>query len=239
MPNEDINTPVTEVQVTPEPTVVQTIGEVLETKVETPAEKPANTVPEHIFLDEKRGRKEAERKLKELEVQIQGGATKKEANASIGAIAEEYGIDPDFLDKFANTIRSESKNDVKDEISSKFKPLEERDRQAKIDTAFETHYTQAINSMPEFANIVNTGVIKALSLLPQNANKTFAQLIEETYGNAISGKRTIPSTTLGGGKDPAPLDYTKASTDSAYFAEVMANPKLKAEYNEKMLHSGF
>jgi hypothetical protein len=93
--------------------------------------------------------------------------------------------------------------------------------------------------MPEFTSIVNPGVIKALSLLPQNASKTFPQLIEETYGNAISGKRTMQTTTPGGGKDSAPLDYTKATQDMSYYNEVMANPKLKAEYNQKMLSQGF
>lgn len=233
-------TPVAEVQATPEPTVEKTIGEVLETKVETPVEaKPANTVPEHVFLAEKKARKDMERKLKDLEAKIGDGATAKETSSTLKAIAEEYDIDPNFLDKLANTIRSESKNDLQDEISSKFKPLEDEKRQDKINSQFDTYYNAAITSMPEFANIANAGVIKTLSLLPQNANKTFPQLIEETYGNALIGKRTIQSTTAGGGKDPASLDYAKATQDISYYNEVMANPKLKAEYNQKMLSKGF
>ena len=231
-------TPVAEVQATPEPTAEKTIGEVLETKT-LEVEKP-NTVPEHIFLSEKKARKETEKELKDLKAQIQAGATKRETSASIKAIAEEYpDIDPDFLDKFAAAIRSESKNELQDELSSKFRPLEEKEKQSHIDKTFETHYTQAINAMPEFAQVVNPAVIKALSLLPQNRNKTFSQLIEETYGNAISGKRTLQSTTSGGGKESEPLDYQRAVKDTKYFEQVMANPKLKAEYNDIMLHSGF
>lgn len=230
-------TPVAEVQATPELTVEKTIGEVLETKA-LEVEKP-NTVPEHIFLSQKKDLKETQRELKDLKASIENGATPKEVSATIKAIAEEYDVDPSFLDKLANTIRSESKNDLQDEISSKFRPLEEKEKQAQIDKTFETHYNQAINTMPEFAQIVNPGVIKALSLLPQNGNKTFSQLIEETYGNAISGKRTMQSTTTGGGKESEPLDYQRASSDPAYFDQVMANPKQKAEYNSIMLRSGF
>ena len=239
MPNQDINTPVAEEQATPEPTVVQTIGDVLDTMPETPAERPANTIPENIFLSEKKARKEAEREVKELKAQIQNGATKRETSESISAIAKEYDVDPDFLDKFASTIRSESKKEIENELSSKFKPLEEKHKQEKIDKAFDIHYTRAINAMPEFAQVVNPEIIKSLSLLPQNGNKTFSQLIEETYGNALAGKRTIQATTTGGGKDPAPLDYKKANMDSTYFSEVMANPRLRTEYNTIMLQEGF
>lgn len=239
MPDKDTITPVAEVQATPDTTVAQIIGDVLETKVETIAEKPSNTIPENIFLSEKKARKEAERELKELKSQIQNSVSKRETSESISDIAKEYDIDPDFLDKFASTIRSESKKELENELSSKFKPLEEKQRQEKIDKAFSIHYTQAINSMPEFVPIVNAEVIKSLSLLPQNSNKTFSQLIEDTYGNALTGKRTIQSTTTGGGKDPAPLDYQKATKDIDYFNEVMANPKLKAEYNNSMLKRGF
>lgn len=238
MPEQDTITPVAEVQATPEPTEAQTIGDVLDTMPQTPAERPVNTIPENIFLSEKKARKEAEREVKELKAQIQNGATKREVSESISAIAKEFDIDPDFLDKFAATIRSESKREIEDELSSKFKPLEEKQKQEKIDKAFDVHYTQAINAMPEFASIVNAGVIKSLSLLPQNSNKTFPQLIEETYGNALAGKRTIQPTTTSGGKDPAPLDYHKANKDPAYFNEIMANPKLKAEYNDRMIRDG-
>lgn len=238
MEQDTINTPVVEVNTTPEPTVEQTIGDVLETKIEIPVEKSANTIPENIFLSEKKARKEAEKKIKELEEQINAGITKREISDDISSIAKEYDIDPNFLEKFAETIYSKSKKSIETELSSKFKPIEEKTRQEQIDKAFDTYYNQAINNMPEFAQIVNAGVIKSLSLLPQNASKTFPQLIEETYGNAIAGKRTIQATTPGGGKDPAPLDYHKANRDPSYFSEIMANPRLKQEYNDRMIRDG-
>lgn len=229
-------TPAEEVQTAPE-TTVQTIGDVLDTMPkETPKE---NSVPEHIFLEQKKARKEAEKRIKELEAMINDGATKKEVSSDIASIAKEYDIDPDFLDKFAKSVRSEATREVDERLSTTLGELEKKNNAEKIEKAFNTHFNLAIEAMPEFKDIVNPSVIKSLSMLPQNGNKTFSQLIEETYGNAITGKRTIQSTVPSGGKEPAPLDYNRANTDKEYFAQVMANPKLKEEYNKVMLHSGF
>lgn len=237
MPEQDITTtPAVEVPTATEPTV-QTISDVMDHKE---VEKPTNTVPENIFLKEKMARKDAEKRLKELEASIiNKTASHSDVEDDMASIAKEFDIDPTFLDKFEKSIRSKTEKELESKLDSKFKPMEEKERQAKIDSVFEIHFNQAISSMPEFAGIVNPAVIKSLSLLPHNGGKTFTQLIEETYGNAVSGKRTMTPTTPGGGKDPAPLDYDKANRDTAYFNEIMANPKLKAEFNDKMLRSGF
>lgn len=228
-------TPVAEVPATPESTEAKTIGETLNPNPAPVVEKQPNTVPESAFLNEKKSRKDAERRVKELEDLIRDGGTRKEVSASVKSIAEKYEIDPTFLEEYGQSIYNEIESKLRAEVDSKFKPLEEKERQKEIDNKFDVHYTKAINSMPEFKEVVNPSVIKALSLLPQNANKTFSQLIEETYGSAITGKRTLPVTTPGGGKEPAPLDYARANSDKAYFKEVMADPKLKAEYNYRML----
>jgi hypothetical protein len=241
MPNNDINTPVAEVveiPATPETTVEQTIGDVLDAEVQAPAEKPANLVPESVFLSEKKARKEAEKMLKELKEKLSQDTPKREVSSDIASIAKKYDVDPDFLEEVKGAINLQSKKEIEEELSLKFKPLEEEKRQAKIDKAFDEHYQKAMAAMPEFSNVVNANVIKSLSLLPQNANKTFSQLIEETYGNAITGRRTIQTTVAGGGKEPAPLDYHRANRDPAYFKEIMANPKLKEEYNYIMLRDG-
>jgi len=233
--NEEKITPAVE-ETTATETTEQTIGEVL-----TPETKPAveNTIPEHKFLEEKKGRKEAERKVKELQELIQSGASKKEISEDMDAIAKEYDIDPTFLEKLEKTIRSKSEKDIEDKFSLKFKPLEEKERKEKIDKAFQEHFQNAIKSLPEFEKIVNPEIIKSLSLLPQNASKTFSQLIEETYGNAITGKRSIPSTVYGGGKEAEPLDIERAGKDIEYLKEVLADPKKKEQYNSQMLKKGW
>lgn len=195
-----------------------------------PVKKEPDTIPISAFLDEKNGRKEAERIAKEanqaladLKKSIEGGATKSEVSADIAEIAKEYDVDPVFLNKLVAAMQ---------------KPITEKDKQAKIDVAFKSAFDAAIEKMPEFAKIVNPDVIKVLSLDPRNGNKTFTQIIEEAYGSAITGRRTIETTTPGGGKEPAPLDMNRARKDTAYFNEVMANPQLKAAYNAEMLKRG-
>lgn len=211
----------------------ETIAEALKT------EPKAETVGLDKFLDNKRELKQANARVKELEDAIKDGATKVEITDDINAIAEEFDIDKNFLAKLAKSLSVKAKREAEEEISSKLKPLEERERSEKLDKAFKKHFKAAMEDMPEYADIVNENVIKAMTMQPENADKTFADIIEETYGGAIRGKRTAETTTPRGGKEPAPLDFAKARKDNAYFKEVMSDPKLKAEYNAEMLKKGF
>ena len=97
-------TPVAEVPATPEPTAEKTIGETLNPTPEPVVEKQPNTVPESAFLNEKKSRKEAERKVKELEELIRDGGTRKEVSASVKSIAEKYEVDPTFLEEYGQSI---------------------------------------------------------------------------------------------------------------------------------------
>lgn len=210
-----------------EQTIAQVIAEVPESK--------ADTVPLSVFLETKKETKELKQAIKDLQDSANRGATTKEVSKDIASLGEKFGVDADFLAELSDVIRA----GAKEEAELAVKPIKEKERADAIEKAFSKAYSQAMETMPEYKEIVNANVIKMLSLDPSNANKTFPQLIEETYGNAVGGKRTIESTTPGGGKEPAPLDYNRATQDSAYFKEVMANPKLKAEYNAIMLKTGF
>lgn len=192
-------------------------------------------VPESAFLKEKEGRKKAEKDLAALKKSIEDGASPTEVSGDIDAIAEKFGVDKEFLNSFAKTIRKDALKEVEDTMTSKQKAEQKK---KDIDAAFEKHFKIAMDKMPEFSEIVNPEVIKTLSLQPGNANKTFSQIIEETYGKSLTGKRTIEPTKPGGGKDAAPLDFDKARKDSEYFKEVMGNPALKKEYNAEMLKRG-
>lgn len=201
-------------------------------------EKPTapNMVPESAFLGEKKARKAAEKELKALRELVEGGGSKSEISASIAELAEEHDIDKNFLQKFASAIKAETEKELDEKYSSRF---ESKEKQEKFDDIFGKAYQKALERAPDFKDIANANVIKSLSVLPENAKKTLTQLLEETYGNAISGKRTIETTNPGGGKEPEPLNFDKARRDPKYFDEVMADPKLKAEYNEQMLQKGF
>lgn len=218
------------VVVEPDKPVEKTIDEI--NKEAAPEVKSKETVGLDKFMSEKKGRQEAEKRLKELEDSIRAGATPAEVSADIDAIAEKY---PDVSKDFLRDIASVMSNKVQEAV----KPLQQEKTQKKIDEAFKTHFDKAMGEMPEFTKIVNPEVIKTLSLDPKNANKTMKQLIEETYGAAVPGKRTMDTTLPGGGKDTEPLDFDKARRNPEYFDVVMGNPRLKAEYNDKMLKEGW
>lgn len=234
--------PVETPEAKPEEKKEQTIGDVLDGEgADKGKPKSENAIPEAAFLEEKKGRKEAEKRaekaeadLAELKKSIEGGATKSEISEDVEALAEKHGVDKDFLKEFAATIEARVRKEGKAETDKNAKATEEKDREARIETAFTEHFDKAMADMPEFKDIVNKDVIKTLSLDPKNAKKTFKQLIEDTYGNAIPGKRTVETTKPGGGKDPGVVDMARAKKDSAYFKEVMADPELKKQYNEKL-----
>lgn len=175
----------------------------------------------------------AEKELKALRESMQyQEATQYEQVTGVDAIADKYNIDREFMNELKSTIE----NDLDAKYASKESAKEKAD---KFNDAFSKQYNTALERGPEFQAIANPDVIKTLATLPQNKNKTVSQLLEETYGNALTGKRTIETTQPGGGKDPEPLDIAKAEKDINYFNEVMADPKKKAQYNEQMLRKGF
>ena len=231
-PDAEVNAPQTEttVETTQEVANEQTIGDMVE---ETQPE--ARVVDEHVFVAEKKARKAAERELKALKQSIEEGATQQEISDDIAEISDEYDIDPGFLQKLAQGIKAQTERDLDAKYASR---LGEKEKKEKFDDAFAKAFDSAIERGPEFQAIANPDVIKTLARLPENSRKTVSQLLEETYGNALTGKRTIETTTPGGGKDPEPLDISRAEKDIEYFKEVMADPKKKAQYNAYMLTKG-
>lgn len=213
----------------------QTIGELSEEIYNGESEEHTSekTVPEYAFVAQKKALIAAEKELKALRESIQyQESSQYEQVTGVDAIADKYNIDRDFMNELKSTIE----NDLDAKYASK---LSAKEKAEKFDDAFNKQYNTALERGPEFQTIANAEVIKTLATLPQNKNKTVSQLLEETYGNALTGKRTIETTQPGGGKDPEPLDIAKAEKDINYFNEVMADPKKKAQYNDQMLKRGF
>lgn len=210
----------------------QTVGDVLPV-AESPKEE---TVALSTFLELKKANKQLTKEMKELKKNIEDGASRSEVASDIKSLAEKHGVDAEFLQDYAKTVRAELKQEIESELSAKLKPFEEKDRAEKIDAAFNTHFKKALESMPEYDGVVNKDVIKALSLSPQNANKTFTQIIEEAYGHVIQGKRNLDAASSRSGKEPVTdVDNARALKDPAYFKEVMENPELRKKYNDSMI----
>lgn len=206
----------------------ETIGEAMKKK---------ENVPLSAHIELKKAYKNAEQEIKKLKEAIESGATKKEVSASIETLVSEYSdVDPDFLRKLAATVTAEAEAKAEQKLAEKLKPLQEREEASRIETIFSENFDKAISALPEYKDVVNREVIKQLSLLPQNSNKTFSQLIEETYKHAAIGKRSIDAAQTRVGKDSdAKVDAARAQRDPAYMKEVLANPELKKQYQEGLV----
>lgn len=217
---------------TPEGATEETVGAILQDKPEV------DQIPKARLDKEIARRKEAEQQAQAAQkalADLQAKATssdmtKAEITSDLQDIAREYDLDPKFISKLAGAI--EARADAK--VEEKLRPLNERDRQQKIDAAFSQGFNRAIENMPEYKDIVNPAVIKTLSLDPANANKTFSQLIADTYGSAIHGRKTIEITKPRAGAQD--IDFSRAKSDPDYFKEIMRDPQLKKEYNDKMFN---
>jgi len=201
-----------------EPTIEETIGE-----------QPDDRVPLKTFLEIKNEKKALERELKRVRSSAQQGATKSEIRADLQAIADKYDVDVDFLTELSSTIYSKAK----EEAETAIKPVLEKEAKERVDKALTENINKALEVMPEYEGVVNKDVLKSLARLPENKNKTFQQLIEETYSKTVTGKRTMETSTPRGGKE---LVYDESRiNDPEYFSEVMASPELKKKYNDSLV----
>lgn len=193
-------------------------------------------VPEAALVKEKKGRIAAEKKAADLQAKIDAGTASEDDVAEgiedLNALAEEFDVDPKLLTKLTKSIETKARKAAEDATEERLAPITAADKASKIDGAFTQYFDAAMADMPEFKTIVNRDVIKTLSLDPKNKDKTFKQIIEDTYGNAVPGKRTLEDKQPAGGKGPEEIDYGKAQQDSKYFGEIMADPVSKKKYNE-------
>jgi len=219
-PEEELKeTPeVEEEQVEQEPTIDQIIE----------PQKSEEQVPLKTFLEIKNEKKALEREIKDLKASAQQGATQAEIKSDLKAIAEKYDVDPNFLNELSSTIYAQAKEEAEKAI----KPVLEKETKEKIDKALTENINKALELMPEYADVVNTDVLKSLAKSPENKNKTFQQLIEETYSKTVTGKKTMETSTPRGGKDVG-VDWSRVK-DPTYFSQIMADPELKKQYNEKL-----
>lgn len=221
------------------PTQEPTIQEAL-----NPTEKPeasapkVETVPLAAHIELKKSAKAAAKRVEELEQLVRDGASKEEITETARELSEEFPeVDPNFIKKFEASVLAKVTKVAERNISESLRPLQEEKRAGEIDKRFNDVFARTMANMPEYKDLVNKSVIKTMSLSPENANKTFTQIIEEAYGHLVTGKRTMdPATNQRVSKDEAgELDMSRAKTDSNYFKEVMANPSLKKQYNDKMM----
>lgn len=189
------------------------------------------------YMSEKTKRQGLEKEVARLnELITNGGSSQEQIADDLEALTKEYeDVDPKFLNRLIGIVETRAEKKFQGKLDEAVKPLKEDAQEKRINEAFQTHFDIAIENMPEYKDVVDPNVIKTLSLDPENEDKTFAEIIEETYGKFVTGKKTMEEKTQpGGGKDPESVDFAKAKKDPEYFKTVMANPKLKAEYNREI-----
>lgn len=187
-----------------EPSVGDLHKEDSDDKPEPKEKKKVDSVPLARLNKEISKRKELEKQLEELRGELED--------------------DPEVDDVEEN---SEVKN-----LAERLESIEKKEKLAKKEAAFTQGLNKALENAPEYKDVVNVEVIKALAFNPANANKTYRQLLEEAYGNAINGRRTVETTVPRGGAKDAKLDMARAQKDAEYRKEVLRDPELRKQYNE-------
>lgn len=212
----------------PEDTI---ISDVIKADLE-PEKFKAKMVPEAVFLEEKRERKELAKELKDIKKLLEEGASVKEVSADVKEIAEEFGLTEQAVSKLIAKVGEQTKAEYDKEIEAKLRPIQERERSEKEQKTFDEHYQKLMDAMPEFNGIATKEAVRSLALDPRNANKTFAKILEDSFGHLVAGRQTIEKTQARGGVSDAPVDIGRMVKDMEYYKEVMANPELKKQYNE-------
>lgn len=237
MSNKDVSTPAEEVKTATEAVEESKEESTEETIASAIEDKEENKIPDSIPYDRFKEKVDSERELKtrveELEAKIQEqDMSKKEVESDLSDIAAEHNIDPQVLDKVAERLYSKAQATIDEKLA----PLDRKEREEKQGKIISQMLNKALESNPEYKDVVNPEILKQLALNPANANKTMSQLIQDTYGNAVqpSEKKTMESVAPGKSEVIDKVDYERAQKDSDYFAQIKADPKLKEQYNEQM-----
>ena len=209
-PAAEVNEPeetVNDTQDTNDETNESTEPTIGETTDDVVEETPVvDTIPKARLDKEIRRRKELEAKLAELE-----------------------SLDDDE----ENTPASDNQ---KSDLEARLEKIEAKEKSIRLNATLESNITAALENAPEFKDVVNMDVIKQMALNPANKSKTYSQLLEEAYGNALGDRRVVETTTPRGGANNEKVDIARTQRDKEYLKEVLSDPDLKKQYNQGLEH---
>lgn len=223
-----------------------------ETKVETKEEVKTETAPETVgeiqkdeqekptvgldkYLDEKSARKDAEARADVLAQEIEAlkndpAKSKVEVEQDIAELAKAHNIDEEFLQKLATSVHAKAKKELEAEFLPKINKVNAENAADKVEKKFSTLFEKTLDELPEYKGVVNRDVVKKLALDPTNAKKTLPQILEEAYGNAVTGKKTMETGATGAKTEK--IDFSKVT--SSDLDRINADPALKKEHNAYM-----
>lgn len=100
-----------------------------------------------------------------------------------------------------------------------------------IEEIFSENFNKVMEGMPEYKDVVNRDVIKELSLLPQNAKKTFQQIVEETYKDKINYSILNISTTTTSSIIDSTINKSSYQIDKSFSNKLKGRIILQVESN--------
>lgn len=195
-----------------------------EAKPEEPEENPAPEEPTLADLHQEEEKKVPESvPLARLNKEI---AKRKDLEEQLAELRQQIDAGDDY------DTPSDSP-DVK-KLAAEVEEIKQREARLKAESVFTENLNRTLENNPEYKDLVNTDVIKQMAFNPANKNKTYKQLLEEAYGNAIQGRRTMETTTPRGGADNLKVDVERAQRDAEYRKQVLADPDMRKQYNKDL-----
>lgn len=199
-------------------------------------------VPESVLLEFKNENKGLWTEIKKTQEMVAAGLSKKEVKETLNEIAAKYKTNPEFLKEVFAALKAETDTEVDKRITERVKPIVKEEKREVASTEkerkhriFTEHFEKTIKALPDFKDIADAETVEGLTLLPENANKTFAQILEKAYGHLVKGKsKAMDSSQPGSRIEPASIDFDRAAKDSEYFKQIMADPVTRKEYNKDM-----
>ena len=209
------------------------------TNVDNTPEQEVNEAPEETVNDEQETEEtvgsyqdEEEQKENKVPTEVPMARLNKEIDRRKALEAELAELKKD-KDADSTVSDTEKDPDVKD-LAKQLAEIQAKEKRAAQEVKLAQGLEKALETAPEFKDVANADVIKQMALNPANKDKTFVQLLEEAYGNAIGGRRTIETTTPRGGAADTKVDIERTRKDPEYRREVLSNPDLKKQYNESI-----
>ena len=224
-----------------------TVGELQtpdgDAKVEDkPTEDKDDRVPLAKYMDEKRARREAEENaqamredMTKLQAQLANGDKSVGAVSNdLASLAKKYNVDDAFLAELVTTIQSTTSKELasklEQEYAPKFSQFEQERAQEKADKKFKELYDATIADNPEYVDVVNPDVIKALAFNPANAKKTLDQIIEDVYGKVTKPAKGIERSHPGAKFDAHEHRDAKGGTD---WDKVESDPEARKKWADE------
>jgi len=206
-----------------------------------PKEEPKS---EQIAKDQRKRAEKAEAQAEALQMEIaklkksamEGAKPIAELNDELKALASEFNVDETFVSKLVSTVRAATKSEIKEELEKDYTPKFAKidyDRQVEqAEKKFEDLYSKSLSQMPEYGGLVNKDVIKTLAFNPANSKKTLPQIIEEIYGSAVKGRKSIESTHAS--RDPEKANIVNPKDED--WDKIENDPQTRKEWSEQTMN---